>query len=298
MCFPQFEVTVAAVGSDCVLTVKPDALASTLKYGQTTANGAWACPTASLSYTFRAGDSLNDALTRALFKASFSVGAITSAAFSADGKRLVVDTPSADNLVYFVASGSLGATVSTAATSADACNGNTDCAAATCAADRYKNGPACALCPAGHSCTTTAKTPCAAGKFAQFVGDATCSDCDIGTYSSTTGNSHCAVCPAPSTNHFAGSTSCLACYFGTPKVLAGAGAEAVLPTERPAPGYRVYTLAGNTLNACAVDHPFKTCTSVNQRSVAVATDESCLVRVFVLGDSACSVGEDLAIVSG
>lgn len=72
------------------------------------------------------------------------------------------------------------------------------------------------------------------------------------------------------------------------------------PLTRPA-GYRVYSLAGNTLSAgCSVSHSLKGCSSLNQRLVAVATDPSCVVRAFVLGDAKCSSTDEdaLAFVQG
>ena len=64
-----------------------------------------------------------------------------------------------------------------------------------------------------------------------------------------------------------------------------------------APGYRVFA-ADSDLASCSLLNPFSRCDSTAGKVVAVETDGSCAVRLFVLGDSQCSQVEDLAVVQG
>lgn len=53
------------------------------------------------------------------------------------------------------------------------------------------------------------------------------------------------------------------------------------------------------LSACAVDNPFQsTCTYTANRTLTFETDPSCLVRMYVLGDAACSGADQMTIVDG
>lgn len=66
-------------------------------------------------------------------------------------------------------------------------------------------------------------------------------------------------------------------------------------------GFRFYRLAGAALGACTdVAHPFNDpatgCESLDRRVLAVQTDPTCAVRIYVLGDPACSNAEELAVV--
>ena len=178
-CFSKFTVKSETVNGRCTVSLIPDASSAKLQYGVTEpgvpvpADGAQNCPTATLTVFADGTDlaALNTALTRAFFKASFAAGAITSATFATGGKRLVLDTPlNTDHLYYAVTSGSVGAVVSAATNANDACDTDALCSAATCAANRYKVGQACALCPPGSSCASNAATECPAGKYAQFAG--------------------------------------------------------------------------------------------------------------------------------
>ena len=86
-----------------------------------------------------------------------------------------------------------------------------------------------------------------------------------------------------------------------PKILAGAGAEATLPVERPSPGYRLLRLSTDGLRTpSCIANPFKqNCTATTSAALmAVSVDESCVVRAFILGDKGCSIAEDLAVVQG
>ena len=44
--------------------------------------------------------------------------------------------------------------------------------------------------------------------------------------------------------------------------------------------------------------PFASCTNTAGATIAIETDASCLVRIYVLGDTACSVADKLTIVDG
>lgn len=142
-------------------------------------------------------------------------------------------------------------TASGASAVSDACGpSNTDCTTGS-GAGRYNvplgntGSNIRALCPAGHSCTSNARSACGAGRFATFVGSSACDECPVGSYADVTGNSHCTPCPGYSQAHFTGSTGCLACFFGEPRLVAGTlignnnGATPLfpnLPAEQPSPG--------------------------------------------------------------
>ncbi len=65
----------------------------------------------------------------------------------------------------------------------------------------------------------------------------------------------------------------------------------------PPAGYRIFT-ADTDLASCSVNNPFAKCSTTQNKVMAIETDGSCAVRVFVLGDSQCSQVEDLAVVQG
>lgn len=58
----------------------------------------------------------------------------------------------------------------------------------------------------------------------------------------------------------------------------------------------------SALGTCSLQHAFNSgsnaCQSIDGRTMAIQTDVTCRVRVFVLGDSKCSVADDLAFVDG
>ena len=140
--------------------------------------------------------------------------------------------------------------------------------------------------PAGSYCT---------GGFAAPV------ECPEGQYSADSGAAECSPCPDYSFAHFPGSTGCLACYFGEPKVVAGRGDgfwPFSMPAEQAREGYRAATMVTG-LDACAFPTPFKAaCGSTAGRTIAFETHQSCLVRMYVLGDPSCSDHDNLTIVDG
>ena len=71
----------------------------------------------------------------------------------------------------------------------------------------------------------------------------------------------------------------------------------LLPFPHPPAGYRIFT-ADTDLATCSVNNPFAKCSTTQNKVLAIETDGSCAVRVFVLGDSQCSQVEDLAVVQG
>ncbi len=121
------------------------------------------------------------------------------------------------------------------------------------------------------------------------------------TYAASAGTqTECTPCPEGSYAHLTGSTGCLACYFGEPKVIAGSidgvAALATMPSEQPKPGYKVVTLT-NSLATCT-NSPFDGCGNTAGSSLAIETDETCQVKVFVLGSSTCSAADDLTSMAG
>ena len=61
-------------------------------------------------------------------------------------------------------------------------------------------------------------------------------------------------------------------------------------------GFRTAVLSSG-LGSCSVS-PFASCTNTAGATIAIETDASCLVRIYVLGDTACSVADKLTIVDG
>ena len=195
---------------------------------------------------------LNFALVRAMRAASFSASFVEGATFTTVNRATITTTAAGPDLTYAVSTGTLGSgaiQIKPAASAADACGASADCVSGGGVPKRYSvtvgTATIKALCPAGHSCDGNAKTACAAGKQATFVGSATCADCEVDTYADDAGNSHCTPCPAYSHAHFAGSTGCLACFFGKPKLIAGTFADAAgetalypsaMPSEQPTTG--------------------------------------------------------------
>ncbi|PRW33060.1 hypothetical protein C2E21_7981 [Chlorella sorokiniana] len=332
VCFPQFRVNVtwSAALQKSFLRIVPDVMANSLKYGEANAtNGAKDCPKSwvtTLVAPIEGGDvgDLNFAFVRAMRAASFSAAFVEGGAFDGgfDGaNRAVLDTPGTGPvLTYAVNGGSLGSAVFPATTAAAACGAVPGCAdAGQQASGRRKVlGTAGrytvsfggvniqALCPAGHSCDGVSMAPCPAGQQATFVGSTECTACAVDTYAVDAGNSHCEPCPGYSHAHFPGSTGCLACFFGEPKLIAGAFADAAgaaplfpdnMPSEQPSTGYRIYS-ADTDLAACSTLHPFSKCDSTQNKMIAFEIDGSCALRAFVLGDSKCSQMEDMAVVQG
>ena len=300
VCYSQFDV---AVGADCSLTVTPAAFSAELKYKTV------ACPTSPLKGGLIVNNDISAALGRALKNATFAATFVRSATFQTAFKGVSVATTVAGvqgSLAYAVE----GALSWPTLTGTDLCDASaTDCSAASCADGRFDDGSVCAICPAGAACTSGAKTACDAGSYATLPGSTECTACAVDTYRAAAGGSVCDPCPDKSYAHFTGSTGCLACYFGMPKVVAGTvdgvvGFNGDLPDEQPKPGYRIVTLPSTSaLGAtCSLDHPFNSgdnaCDSLNSRTIAIETDVTCEVRVFVLGDSKCSVADDLAVMDG
>ena len=267
------------------------------------------CPTSPLKGGVVVNNDISTALARALKNATFAATFVRSSTFQTAFKGVTVATTVGGvqgTLTYAVE----GALSWPNLASTDLCDAsNTACDnTATCADGRYDDGAVCAICPSGAQCTAGAKATCDAGSFATLPGSTACTACDVDTYSSTAGSSICEPCPENSYAHFTGSTGCLACYYGMPKVVAGeidgvAGFNGDLPEEQPKPGYRIVTLPStSTLEACSLAHPFNTgdnkCDSLDGRTLAIETDVTCEVRVFVLGDSKCSVADDLAVIDG
>lgn len=74
-----------------------------------------------------------------------------------------------------------------------------------------------------------------------------------------------------------------------------------VPSNPRPSGFRFYRLAGAALGACSdVSHPFNDpatgCDSLDQRVLAIQTDPTCLVRIYMLGDDKCSAARELAVV--
>lgn len=70
-------------------------------------------------------------------------------------------------------------------------------------------------------------------------------------------------------------------------------------------GYRTAVLSSNALGAgscTALTHPFNSpatgCGSMDQRVLAIDTDATCAVRIYVLGDSSCSAASSLTAMAG
>lgn len=75
------------------------------------------------------------------------------------------------------------------------------------------------------------------------------------------------------------------------------------PHSRLLAGFRYYRLESDMLSACSdVAHPFNDpttgCESLDRRVLAIQTDPTCLVRIYVLGDSQCSNARQLAVMDG
>ena len=268
------------------------------------------CPTSPLNGKAVVGADISSALARALKNATFAATTAKTATFQTAFKGATVETTLSGvaGVLTYAVEGTAFSWPNLAST--DLCAAaNTACDnSATCADGRYDDGAVCAVCPAGAECTGGAMTTCDAGSVAANVGSTACTDCAVDTYRSTAGSSICEPCPDKSFAYFTGSTGCLACYFGVPKVVAGeidgvVGFNGDLPDEQPKPGYRIVTLPStSTLEACSLAHPFNTgdnkCDSLDGRTLAIETDATCEVRVFVLGDSKCSVADDLAVMDG
>lgn len=60
-------------------------------------------------------------------------------------------------------------------------------------------------------------------------------------------------------------------------------------------GYRVASLSGSGIAGCSA---FSTCTSSASASLAFEVDATCAVRVYVLGNAACSDKDNLVVVEG
>lgn len=63
-------------------------------------------------------------------------------------------------------------------------------------------------------------------------------------------------------------------------------------------GYTIYTSAADLKSCNSGANPFSTCSSTAGKLMAVETDGSCVVRVFVLGDSKCSQMDTVGVAQG
>ncbi|KAL4434266.1 hypothetical protein ABPG75_000707 [Micractinium tetrahymenae] len=308
ICFPALGITVTA--GTCELKVF--ALGS---FGLT--YGSQPCPAGPLSGgVLSTPADLPAAIARALKTPSFGIRTLTNVALAGAG-GIAATVPGPQALFYSVDEGSLGSALIDAAPpctgSAAACTPTLSDGNPACPVGRYlaSNDRACALCFAGSSCAGGDAGPalCPAGQYAERAGLATCRLCGTDQYQANTGATSCSPCPDYSFAHFTGSTGCIACYYGEPKVVAGKIQGKLgfwwgeMPQEQ-APentGFRFFRLAGDALGTCTdVAHPFNDpssgCDSMDRRVLALQTDPTCLVRIYVLGDDKCSHARSLSVV--
>ena len=111
----------------------------------------------------------------------------------------------------------------------------------------------------------------------------------------------------PCLQYNSGSTGCIACYFGEPKVVAGQIGSQVGPfpgiyKEQPKAGFRVAKLSASSplsdSAACGFNLFSSTCSTLNSRVIAFETFPTCEVRMYILGDSACSDTDNLVVYNG
>lgn len=140
-----------------------------------------------------------------------------------------------------------------------------------------------------------------AGTFASSTGQSHCTPCDAGDYQPLAGKTTCLNCPPDSYAHFPGSAACISCFFGQPVVVAGPGGLTELKLEQPSAGVVVAsTSATATLSSpsCAFNPFTAACNSTLSRTIAIETDQTCGVWLYVLADTGCSSADNLTHFDG